>query len=36
LVGRIIEQTGNLRLRNGHGSGMIRLVWKFSPPKGVE
>ena len=25
-VGRIIEQTGNFRLRNGHGSGMIRLV----------
>src|SRR5205814_4469445 len=25
LVGRVIEQRGRLRLRNGHGSGMIRL-----------
>src|SRR6266481_1615644 len=33
-VGRMIEHTGNFRLRNGHGSGMIRLVWKSSPPKG--
>jgi len=33
-VGRIIETTGNLRLRKTVGSGMIRLVWKSSPPKG--
>src|SRR5499425_1459820 len=33
-VGRMIEHTGRLRLRNGQGSGMIRLVWKVSPPKG--
>ena len=33
-VARMIEHTGNLRLRNGHGSGMIRFVWKSSPPKG--
>jgi hypothetical protein len=25
-VGRMIEQSGKLRLRNGHGSGMIRLA----------
>src|SRR5260370_42058221 len=25
-VGRIIEQIGKLRFRNGHGSGMIRLA----------
>src|SRR5579862_3625642 len=35
-VGRMMEHTGNVRLRNGHGSGMIRLVWKISPPNGVE
>src|SRR6266852_9999019 len=35
-VGRMIEHTGRLRLRNGHGSGMIRLVWKSSPPNGGE
>ncbi len=35
-VGRMIEHTGNFRLRNGHGSGMIRLVLKSSPPKGGE
>src|ERR1700736_3710141 len=29
-VGRMIEHTGNFRLRNGHGSGMIRFVWKSS------
>src|SRR5260370_22838684 len=34
-VGRMIEHTGNVRLRNGHGSGMMRLVWKFSPPNGA-
>jgi anti-anti-sigma factor len=33
-VGRTIEQTGKLRLRNIVGSGMIRLVLKSSPPKG--
>src|SRR5258708_11818541 len=33
-VGRMIETTGNLRLRKIVGSGMIRLVWKSSPPKG--
>src|SRR5205814_977411 len=32
LVGRMIEQRGNLRLRNGHGSGMIRFFCKSSPP----
>ena len=26
LVGRIIEQIGKLLLRNGHGSGIIRLA----------
>src|ERR1700758_2890444 len=35
-VGRMIEHGGSLRLRNGHGSGMIRLVWKSSPPNGAE
>src|SRR5882757_5110554 len=34
-VGRMIEHTGNFRLRNGQGSGMIRLVWKSSPPGAV-
>jgi len=33
-VGRMMEHTGNIRLRNSQGSGMIRLVWKSSPPKG--
>src|SRR5207248_11218551 len=33
-VGRMIETGGNLRLRKTVGSGMIRLVWKSSPPKG--
>jgi len=32
--GRMIEHLGSLRLRNGHGSGMIRLVWNVCPPKG--
>ena len=32
-VGRMIEQTGRLRLRKGQGSGMMRFVWKVSPPK---
>src|SRR6516162_2868206 len=35
-VGRMIEHAGKVRLRKGHGSGIIRLVWKFSPPNGVE
>src|SRR5205807_297048 len=35
-VGRMIETTGSFRLRNGHGSGMIRLVRKSSPPNGGE
>src|SRR5215472_10160768 len=35
-VGRIIEHGGSVRLRNGHGSGMIRLVLNSSPPKGGE
>src|SRR6516162_10054794 len=35
-VGRIMEQGGSLRLINGHGSGMIRLVENPSPPKGSE
>src|SRR5579885_3513109 len=34
LVGRTMETGGNLRLRKMVGSGMIRLVWKSSPPKG--
>src|SRR5216684_4057927 len=34
-VGRTIEHVGNCRLRNTVGSGMIRLVWKSSPPKGA-
>jgi hypothetical protein len=29
-VGRIIEQRGKLRFRNGHGSGMIRLACNVS------
>src|SRR5450631_237590 len=33
-VGLMIEQTGRLSLRKGHGSGMIRLVLKACPPKG--
>jgi hypothetical protein len=33
-TGRMTETTGNFRLRNGHGSGMIRLVWKSSRPNG--
>src|SRR5262249_56459312 len=33
-TGRMIEHTGRLGSRNGHGSGMIRLVWKSSPPNG--
>jgi hypothetical protein len=32
----MIENTGNFRLRNGHGSGMIRFVWNSSPPNGGE
>src|SRR5437667_7018835 len=32
-VGRMIEHLGSLRLRNGQGSGMIRLVSNSSPPK---
>ena|SRR5205085_7307034 len=36
LVGRMIETIGRLRSRNGHGSGMIRFVWKSSPPNGGE
>src|SRR6266478_2295179 len=34
LVGRIMEHTGRLRLKNIVGSGMIRFVWKSSPPRG--
>src|SRR6202795_2195299 len=33
-VGRMIETGGSFRLRNAVGSGMIRLVWKSSPPNG--
>src|SRR6266478_5999375 len=32
LVGRMIEQRGNLRLRNGHGSGIMRFFCQSSPP----
>src|ERR1700722_6319660 len=35
-VGRITEHFGSLRLMKGQGSGMIRFVWKFSPPNGGE
>src|SRR5215469_5402811 len=35
-VGRMIEHGGSLRLRNGHGSGIIKFVWNNSPPKGEE
>src|SRR5215470_10257553 len=35
-VGRTIEHTGKFELRNTVGSGMIRLVWKSSPPNGGE
>jgi hypothetical protein len=31
-VGRVIEYLGSFLLRNGHGSGMIRLIWKVWPP----
>src|SRR5262249_53199195 len=34
FVGRMIEHRGSFRLMNGHGSGMIRLVVKSSPPNG--
>src|SRR5207253_9700840 len=34
-VGRMIDTAGNVRLRKAVGSGMIRLVWKSSPPKGA-
>src|ERR1700675_2321630 len=33
-VGRMMETGGSFRLRNAVGSGMIRLVWKSSPPNG--
>src|SRR6516164_10089391 len=36
LVGRIIETMGRLGSKNGHGSGMIKFVWKSSPPNGGE
>jgi len=35
-VGRMIEHGGSFRLRNGHGSGMIRLVENSWPPNGGE
>src|SRR3954470_6387226 len=35
-VGRITEHLGSLRLMNGHGSGMIKLVGNSSPPNGGE
>src|ERR1017187_10073094 len=35
-VGRMIEHGGSFRLRKAVGSGMIRLVWKSSPPSGGE
>src|SRR6202521_3897254 len=35
-VERMIEHAGSFRLRNAVGSGMIRLVWKSSPPNGGE
>jgi len=36
MLWRTIETTGNFRLRKIVGSGMIRLVWKSSPPNGGE
>src|SRR5437868_15112222 len=35
-VGRIMEHMGRSLLRKGHGSGIIKLVWKVSPPNGAE
>src|ERR1700730_18690721 len=35
-VGRMIETGGSFRLMNAVGSGMIRFVWKSSPPNGGE
>jgi hypothetical protein len=34
FAGRMIQHFGSFRLTKGHGSGMIRLVWKVGPPKG--
>src|SRR5712664_452449 len=34
LVGRMMEHAGRLLLKNMVGSGMIRFVWKSSPPNG--
>ena len=31
LVGRMIEQFGSFRLRNGHGSGIIKLALRTGP-----
>src|SRR6516225_2136934 len=36
LVGRMTEHEGSKRLRNGHGSGMIRLVWNVCVSNGGE
>src|SRR5260221_13416982 len=33
-VGLMIDTTGNIRFRKTVDSGMIRLVWKSSPPNG--
>src|SRR5262245_44788509 len=33
-VGRIMEHFGSFRLRNGHGSGMMRLGVNVSPSNG--
>src|SRR5262252_3747453 len=35
-VGRMTEQRGSLRLKNGQGSGMIKLLVNRSPPNGDE
>src|ERR1700759_4323125 len=35
-VGRMMEHGGSLRLRKGHGSGMIGFVLYVSPPNGGE
>jgi hypothetical protein len=35
-VGRMMEHAGSLRLKNGHGSGMMRLGRNSSPPNGGE
>ena len=35
-VPRMIETAGKVRFRKTVGSGIIKLVWKSSPPSGFE